>query len=459
MSFRVLSLTLLAALAGALPSEAQQIVVLPNGTWANDVTPDGEVVVGTAPGGGFIWRWRVDPAPTFVPGADMVAVSDDGTVVAGTIPFAGPSPETAAIWTAATGWQPLGGLESCDSFLTSAYGISGDGTTIVGLAWMNCHGLGFRWTAATGMVPLQNLANGNNRCSAISSDGTDLGGFAQGTFNRTPAYWAADTTGTVLNPAFRGEVFGFDEDGNLSVGTNYFSGSVYSAFRRNKQTGVMTNLGHLKPTWNGNATDISEGGGVIVGYDHLVFSREAWIWTAASGIVSLNAKLTSLGVTGAPALQVSRACSDDGNVIVGGCAGTPLGTAGFIVDLAPPSAFVSLGQGLAGINGVPALAGTGALLPAAPVTMALSNAKPNGSATLFVGLTAINAPFKQGVLVPHPNFVLGGLRINGAGAMTLPFAWPAGLPSGFSLFWQAWLADAAAPAGFAASNGLKSTTP
>jgi uncharacterized membrane protein len=457
MKSTVLSLVVLAALAGALPAHAQQIVMLANGTWANDVTPDGEVVVGTAPGGGFIWRWRVDPAPTMVPGGDMVGVSDDGTVVAGTIIV--DSKEHAAIWTAATGWQSLGGLESCDFFLSSAYDISGDGTTIVGLAWQSCHGLGFRWTAATGLEPLQNLANGNNRCSAISGDGTDLGGFAQGTFTRTPAYWIPGKSGMVLNPNFRGEVFGFNEDGNLSVGTNLFSGAAdYSAFVRNKQSGVMTNLGHLNPGWDGNATDISEDASLIVGYDVLVFAREAWLWTAPTGIVSLNAKLTALGVTGAPPLQVCRACSDDGTVIVGGAQGQPAGYAGFIVDLAP-STWTNLGQGLAGISGVPELAGTGTLAPASPTVVALSNAKPNGSATLIVGLSAIDAPFKGGVLVPQPTFLVGALPIDAAGAMNLPFPWPAGLPSGFSLFWQAWIGDAAAPKGFAASNALESTTP
>jgi len=45
------------------------------------------------------------------------------------------------------------------------------------------------------------------------------------------------------------------------------------------------------------------------------------------------------------------------------------------------------------------------------------------------------------------------------GSLLLPANWPAGLPSDFSLYFQAWVADAAGPHGFSASNGLSATTP
>jgi hypothetical protein len=37
--------------------------------------------------------------------------------------------------------------------------------------------------------------------------------------------------------------------------------------------------------------------------------------------------------------------------------------------------------------------------------------------------------------------------------------WPAGVPSGFSLWVQHWVADLASPTGLAASNGVRGTTP
>jgi hypothetical protein len=37
--------------------------------------------------------------------------------------------------------------------------------------------------------------------------------------------------------------------------------------------------------------------------------------------------------------------------------------------------------------------------------------------------------------------------------------WPAGVPSGFELYVQAWIQESAGPAGFAATNGIKALTP
>ena len=127
--------------------------------------------------------------------------------------------------------------------------------------------------AAGGMQPLQSLANGENRCSAISGDGSTLAGFAQGTFQRTPAYWAADTSGAVLDPDMQGEVVGLNQDGSKSVGTLYFpgTGNNFSAFVRDRQSGVITNLGKLQSTWAATASGLSDDATVIVGYDY--FSR------------------------------------------------------------------------------------------------------------------------------------------------------------------------------------------
>ena len=470
MAFRSLASLLFATLAFTAAAPAQQIVSLPLGSWANDVTPDGEVVVGTWEcSNGFIWRWRTDPSPTIIHGGDVVGVSDDGSVVCGTIDDPGGSGlGIAAIWTATTGWQSLGSLPGagtqCGSTLSNSYDISGDGTTVVGLAWTNgCSARGFRWTAATGMQDLQNLGNGVNRCSAISGDGSTLGGFAQGSFDRTPAYWAPDTSGSLLDINTRGEVYGFNEDGSKSVGTRYFSGNAYSAFVRDGQTGVITNLGGLMGgNWSGNATDISEDGSVIVGYDVNQLARKAWVWTAGDGIKSLNDRLLALGVTDAPDLFVCRACSDDGNVIVGGGfggSGGPFGFAGFIVELdtAWPQ-WTDLGGGLAGTNGIPPLKGTGSLVAGTATSVTITQGKPSAPAAFVVGLSPANLPFKQGVLVPFPDLLLTA-SLAPSGSLAFQFPWPAGLPSNLPAYFQCLVSDPVAPAAFALSNALRSTTP
>ncbi|MHC4925581.1 MAG: hypothetical protein ACYTG4_16120, partial [Planctomycetota bacterium] len=80
MTRRILSLSAFILCALGTQATAQRFEGLPVGSWANDVTPDGRIVVGAWNfGEGFIWDWRNDPAPTVIPGGDMVAVSDDGT--------------------------------------------------------------------------------------------------------------------------------------------------------------------------------------------------------------------------------------------------------------------------------------------------------------------------------------------------------------------------------------------
>ena len=467
MNTRILFLAILTTCVWLAPASAQFVIDLPVGSWVNDITPDGKVVVGSWNLGsaGFIWRWQEDPTPTIIAGGDFVAVSDDGTVVAGTFTDPSVNDQVAAIWTEAGGWQSLGWLPgglSCPGY-SFGYDISGDGTTVVGLAWSGCSGRGFRWTAATGMQELQNLANGSNRCSAISGDGSAMGGFAQGTFSRTPAYWDPSTAGAVLDPDFQGEVFGFNQDGSKSVGTFGFPGqNFYRAFVRDAGTGVITNLGSLHSNWAGKAIDISEDGNVIVGYDNNGLARKAWVWTSSDGIISLNDRLVAAGVTGTADLFVCRAVTDDGKIIVGGGyggGGGPFGVAGFIASL-EDLPWTNLFNGLAGTGGLtPKLLGEGDLTPGAATTLTLTDARANSNAWAVLGFTELNAPFKSGVLVPTPDLLLGPFTTSGTGELVLGAPWPAGLPSGFGTWWQHWIQDPAAPKGFAASNGVKSTTP
>jgi len=120
--------------------------------------------------------------------------------------------------------------------------------------------------------------------------------------------------------------------------------------------------------------------------------------------------------------------------------------------------WTDLGNALAGTNGEPLLTGDGTLTGGSPTTLTMTQGLPSGSGTLVVGTVAVDAPFKQGVLVPSLSFLVPA-AFNPNGAWSLAFTWPAGLPSGFELYWQVWFPDPGGPAGFAASNGLKSTTP
>jgi hypothetical protein len=128
-----------------------------------------------------------------------------------------------------------------------------------------------------------------------------------------------------------------------------------------------------------------------------------------------------------------------------------------IADVIVPWAV--LGHALAGTAGEPQLEGHGLLAAGTYFELKLSDGKPGGSATLVLGLSAVTAPFKGGVLVPTPDLLVSGLPINGAGNALLPATWPIGVPAGLQLWFQMWIADAAGPQGFAASNAVRATIP
>jgi hypothetical protein len=123
-----------------------------------------------------------------------------------------------------------------------------------------------------------------------------------------------------------------------------------------------------------------------------------------------------------------------------------------------PSPWTIVGSGLAGAAGVPQIDGDGPLAGGEPVSLSLDDAKPLATAYLVVGLSGLLAPFKGGVLVPNPDLLLP-LPTGPGGQVLLVTTWPAGLPSGLPVWFQWWIPDAAGPAGFAASAGLRGTTP
>ena len=122
-----------------------------------------------------------------------------------------------------------------------------------------------------------------------------------------------------------------------------------------------------------------------------------------------------------------------------------------------PGSWTDLGLGKAGTNGVPVLAGTGTLQGGSSNQVDLTSALASAPATLFVGLSNISTPFKGGTLVPSPDFLIN-VATNGAGAISLPFTWPAGIPLGTKLYWQIWVSDSGAANNLSASNGLESSS-
>jgi hypothetical protein len=317
---------------------------------ANDMSPDGKWIVGQTdldgdffPDGTYLYNRETDVMLVLPPeGLDAVAVSDDGRYIVGEmVDPDDPHPQlgvTAAMWTADTNeWVSLGYLPDalqCPS-LSNSYEISADGSVVIGLSWEGCNGFGMIWTEATGMLPLENLANGVNRASVISADGTLVGGFAQGSFSRTPCIWDGTTQlGTLLDPPdgdALGEVFGLKDDGSLLLGSWHSEGetpgfnpqaSKWTADGRGGWLRETIGQGALITGWEGIAMDIADNG-TIVGFDINLGTRRAWIQPNGEGDIVLltdfiednGGSLPTFPVT--PRVEVCQAISADGRYIIG----------------------------------------------------------------------------------------------------------------------------------------------
>jgi len=134
-------------------------------------------------------------------------------------------------------------------------------------------------------------------------------------------------------------------------------------------------------------------------------------------------------------------------------------TKGFVIAtalVATPWSYVD--SALAGSAGEPVLFGAGALTAGEPLVLTLDKAAPVSSGLLIYGATVVNLPAFGGLLVPSPDRV-AAFATDAAGMLALTAEWPAGLPAGFALYVQAWVADAGAPQGWAASNALGLVAP
>lgn len=124
-----------------------------------------------------------------------------------------------------------------------------------------------------------------------------------------------------------------------------------------------------------------------------------------------------------------------------------------------PGSWADRGFGLAGVSGVPTLAGSGPLLGDTAATLTLRNAKPSAACLLDISASSTPIPFKGGLLVATPTVAAIPLISSIDGSLMLVFRCPPGLPSATSFWLQYAISDAAAVQKVALSNAVMPTTP
>jgi len=320
----------LGAFVGAAPCLAGEATFqLLTTAEAADVTVDefGRTLVLTTEGYGngvFVYEGG---SYSFVGSGVGYGLSADGNSVAGSI--IDPEGVTEAARGDATGgWLPLGSVGQCDNTRSGGWDVSADGSTVVGLTMEvgGCNALGFVWTQATGLQTLEELANGNNRASVVAEDGEVIAGFAQGTFNRSPAAWLASTG--MAHPTFpfdpdaQGEIGAMSSDGSILAG-RYFddtlSGGFLLPFYWTENDGIVV-LPEVPDFPGGFVHDVSDDKRTFVGTAGTPTTGiTAAIWRPEWGAVDLKSKLIELGANVPENYDVLFALglSNDGQTVVG----------------------------------------------------------------------------------------------------------------------------------------------
>ena len=185
-----------------------------------------------------------------------------------------------------------------------AFGVSGDGSVIVGLSDTPTATRAFRWTSQGGMQELGPLSGGNSSVAkAISKDGSVIVGEKYSNFGSSAFLWT--------------------------------------------ESGGMQDLGTLPGGTSARAEGASGDGSSIVGQSNSSSGTSAFLWSSGSGMIDLNTYLPTLGVdlTGWK-LTGARSISEDGSTIVGFGAYGGVTRAFAVSGVPEPSALSLLSVGL-----------------------------------------------------------------------------------------------------------------
>ncbi|AAK86587.2 hypothetical protein EN41_15495 [Agrobacterium tumefaciens] len=325
--------------------------------FVNGISGDGSVAVGysISSNGPRPFRWeaatgtlRYIDGGIEANGGRPEKTNVDGSVIVGTS-----SSDQAFRWTARTGMRTLGTLQGIGK--SSATGVSGDGSIIIGVSENADVQRAFRWSAATGVMTAIDMPADvtSSVANDVSLDGRVVVGEYFTAANVHAFRWTA-TDGAVdigtLPGSYGARALATNTDGTIVAGVSRFVVQVpievledragkfdgtdikdgpvnpdvkmfideWHAFRWNAATGSMQPL-EVIPNGSGSIPyAMSADGSVIVGNWQSASGQRGFRWTEPGGMLSVEDWLRNNGVPIASDFtSTATDVSADGNIVVG----------------------------------------------------------------------------------------------------------------------------------------------
>lgn len=258
--------------------------------------------------------------------SEALGISSDGSTVVGRSTQL-VDPVEAFAWDAINGMQGLGTLPLPNiGGLSYATAASTDGSVIVGYSDSDYMGAGgfdeaFIWDATNGLVGIGDLPGFTNDSQAygVSGDGSVVVGFSQSSMGATAFMWDATNGMQALDVGF---AYAISEDGSTIAGQSSDPGLGTQAFLWFVSGGAVTGTMGLGVLPGGTfhsaeALAISSDGSTVVGQSDSTPGRQAFLWNATDGMQGLG------DLPGGNFLSGAKAVSADGKTVVGNSAGFP----------------------------------------------------------------------------------------------------------------------------------------
>lgn len=357
-------------LVGQFQTQAAKVYALNNspslydsGGTGYSVSSGFPVAVAASDGG---WRWCSDRGWETLPPLDATvrwvvpcAVSADGKTIvgycSGALSPSGPPLRFACRWNDQLQPSAIG----ADDY-SYAYGVSGDGSVIVGSTayeyyydrwWMTSNPRAFRWSSSGGLSLLPKVYSGGwEEATAVSLDGSHVGmnAYTAGTAPEgfsCMAMWSAGQVTKLVEGASTNisspRSTGVSNDGQTFVGCYVLDPGTPQGIEEGLLWKGSTGFTFLPDFW---VTGMSADGQIVVGGQSGGYFGAPAIWTPTTGYQSLSAYLTSKGYANGLDCMVmvgDGAVSPDGRWVFGmtGSTGSCVGTSwrAYLADLFTPT--------------------------------------------------------------------------------------------------------------------------